>query len=100
MSYEELRDNTLMEVPADMAFRVCRGDVVNNIRDLANCVESLSEEEFKAHVNEEENHVAEWVHHALKNEGLANDLKLDVNHESQEHFVKTIRDHVSWLDSL
>jgi hypothetical protein len=96
-----LKKTTLAHVPTDHAFFVCRGDRVDNIRDLANCIESLSPEEFEHHVSLEgkKNDFAVWIMDVLKNPLLAKDLNYEINLSSQEHFVKTMRDHVRWLES-
>jgi hypothetical protein len=95
-----LKKNTLATVPHDKAFHVTRGDWIYNIKDLANCVESLKPEQFKYHVdpNGPKNHFSLWIREVLKNPRLANDLNLDVNLRDQKHFVKTIRDHTAWLE--
>jgi hypothetical protein len=98
--YKELKHNTFANAPAEAVFYACRGDRIDNIHDLANCVESLSLEEFRQHVNANKNDFANWIHHVLKNPGLAHDLNYPVNRESKEHFVKTIRDHVAWLQTV
>jgi hypothetical protein len=102
MDPQELKRTTLVTVPPDEVFHVCRGDRVNNIRDLANCVESLTEEQFRIHVSREgrRNDFAVWVFDVLKNPALSHDLNFDVNLEDKAHFVKTIRDHVRWLESF
>jgi hypothetical protein len=97
-----LKKTTLAHVPQDRAFFVCRGDHIDNLTDLANCIASLSPEEFKHHVQLEgkKNDFAMWILDVLKNPLLAKDLNYDVNLSSQGHYVKTIRDHVRWLESV
>lgn len=96
----ELKRVTLMRVNKDQAFRVKRGDVILHIRDLANCVEDLPEEDFRHHVGESHNHFAEWVEVVLQNPGLAKDLNYEINKRDKKHFAKTIRDHVDWLENF
>jgi hypothetical protein len=96
-----LKKTTFAHVAHDNAFFVCRGDRVDNIRDLANCIESLSSAEFKHHVdlNGKRNDFAVWIQDVLKNPLLAKDLNYEINLSNQVHFVKTIRDHVRWLEA-
>lgn len=98
----QLKKTTLAKVPEEKVFVVCRGDRISNIKDLANCVESLSAEQFKHHVSEvgKKNDFAMWIFDVLKNPSLARDLNYPVNLADQKHFVKTIRDHVKWLESV
>lgn len=102
MDPKELKKTTLQNVYGDKAFYVSRGDQVNNIYDLANCIEALSEDEFRQHVSVEGeyNHFADWIRSVLCNGSLATDLNLDVNLQDKEHYAKTIRDHVAWLESV
>jgi hypothetical protein len=97
---QALKKTTLAVVPPEKAFRVSRGDWINNITDLANCIESLSPDQFRYHVdpNGPRNHFAMWVRESLENPALAHDLMFDENLRSQEHMVKTIRDHIAWLE--
>jgi hypothetical protein len=100
MDIPKLKQTTLATVPWEKAFHVNRGDHITNIKDLANCVESLSPEQFRFHVNPNgpTNHFSVWIRDALANPHLANDLNLAANLTDQKHFVKTIRDHVAWLE--
>lgn len=97
-----LKKTTLAKVPQDKVFWVCRGDRVDNIKDLANCIETLSHDQFKHHVNEagKKNDFSTWIYDVLKNPALARDLNYPINLADQKHFVKTIRDHVKWLESV
>lgn len=97
---QELKRSTLAIVPEDKAFWVCRGDRIQNVCDLANCIESLSPEQFKHHVEEAKKttHFSEWISSVLNNPLLAHDIDLDPNWHDQGHLVKTIRDHINWLE--
>ncbi len=101
MAYDiaQLKHTTLAPVDDAHAFWVCRGDHIRTVQDLANCLESLTPAQFHTHVNQQENHVATWVQDVLHNELLAHDLRYPANIEDQAHCVKTIRDHVHWLES-
>lgn len=98
----QLKKTSLGKVQGDKAFYVCRGDRIDNLADLANCIESLTPEQFKHHVSTEgkRNDFATWIFDVLKNPALARDLNYPINLTDQKHFVKTIRDHVRWLQSV
>lgn len=97
----ELRRTTLATVPEDQAFYVSRGDRIRSLKDLANCFEHLTEDQFRYHVNVNgpTNHPALWIRNTLHNPLLANDLMHEINLRDQQHFVKTIRDHLAWLET-
>lgn len=96
----DLVRTTLAYVAQEQAFWVCRGDRITNIKDLANCIESLTPAQFSYHVDPAsgKNHFADWIEHTLRNKRLAHDLHFSANMTDQKHFVKTIRDHIHWLE--
>jgi hypothetical protein len=100
MDIHALKQTTLANVPADKAFVVCRGDRITHVKDLANCIESLNEGQFKHHVHPEkgESDWSHWIRNELRNPALAGDVNLKINLENKAHLVKTIRDHVAWLE--
>jgi hypothetical protein len=99
---QTLKKTTLAKAPGEKAFWVCRGDHVDNLKDLANCIESLTPEQFKHHVSVEgkKNDFATWIFDIFKNPALARDLNYEINLKDQKHYVKTIRDHLKWLESV
>jgi hypothetical protein len=105
VNIQQLKQTSLSTVPPDQAFWVCRGDRVRNLKDLANCIESLNPAQFKYHVDEvhqtthfQTTHFSQWINDVLHNPLLAKDVNLPVNMRDQMHLVKTIRDHVHWLE--
>jgi hypothetical protein len=97
---QQLKKTTLGKAPTDKHFVVCRGDNIDNLKDLANCIESLHADQFKHHVNEKKNDFAAWIIDVFKNPALARDLNYPINISDQKHFVKTMRDHLKWLESV
>lgn len=97
---QQLKATTLANVPEDKAFYVCRGDRIHNVCDLANCIESLSPEQFEHHVDDvkKTTHFSSWIANVLGNPLLARDVDMDPNRHNQTHLVKTIRDHINWLE--
>ena len=98
----QLKKSTLAKAPADKIFHVCRGDRIDNLKDLANCIESLTPEQFKHHVSFEgkKNDFAMWIFDVFKNAALSRDLNYEINLKDQKHYVKTLRDHLRWLESV
>lgn len=102
VDFQAIKKSTFQKVPADKVFWVCRGDRIDNIKDLANCIENLSPEQFKHHVSEvgKKNDFAMWIFDVLKNPLLSKDLNFPVNLKDQKHYVKTLRDHIKWLETV
>ena len=102
VDFQALKRTTLNKVSDDKVFWVVRGDRIDNAADLANCIESLTSEQFHHHVNEEgkRNDFAVWIHDVLHNPLLARDLDFPVHLRDQKHYAKTIKDHIAWLQTL
>ena len=102
MDVHALKRTTLATVPADKAFVMVRGDRISTIKDLANCIASLTDFQFNhhVHVDKHDSDWAHWTRDVLQNPALANDMNLIVNLRDKAHLVKTIRDHVAWLESV
>lgn len=102
MDPKELKRSTLSQSPVEKAFWFCRGDKAENIQELADGIESLTTEQFHHHVSvkDHRNDFSAWIEHVLSNPILAKDLMYPANLSDQKHFVKTIRDHVAWLETL
>lgn len=99
VSIPKLKQTTLANVSDDKAFWICRGDRIHNITDLANCIESLTPAQFKYHVDnvKKTTHFSQWISDVLGNPLLARDVQMEPNLSDQRHLVKTIRDHINWL---
>lgn len=65
----------LSELPLEQQFLLCNGTRLKNINELALTLDSISEEDFSAHVNEEKNDFGNWVRDVFKEETLANELQ-------------------------
>jgi hypothetical protein len=101
INVHDLKHTTLGKAPQDKIFWVCRGDQIDNLTDLANCIETLTPEQFHHHVNWEgkKNDFATWILDVFKNPSLARDLNYEINFKDQKHYAKTIKDHLAWLHS-
>ncbi len=62
-------------IPEECHFYVKDGRRLKNVLDLVNVFDDMAEEVYQHHVTEENNDFANWVHHVLDEEKLAQDLK-------------------------
>jgi hypothetical protein len=69
-----LKTKILSDCNPDVAFWVCNGAVIRNIYELANNVESMTDEAFAFHVNDEKNDFMNWVKDILGDKDLAKKL--------------------------
>ena len=100
MDVQKLKETTLTQSPAENMFWTRSGTAVNNLKELADHIEQMSQEEFQHHVVADAQHsdFAAWTHDVFQNPFLAQDLKLEANLTDQSHCAKTIRDHIAWLE--
>ena len=61
--------------PKDKRFHMAGGKVVSSIGELAHAIPSLPEDMFETHVNENENHFADWIEEVFGLQRLADTLR-------------------------
>lgn len=87
----ELPENrsSLANVPKEYAFWVCNGTYVHNLHELADAIESMGEEQFKTHVNNNKNDFSSWVRDVIGEVDLAE--KLMSSDDKNEHHVHVLK---------
>ena len=79
-----IRKKVLGEAPVEHHFIVADGRKLKNIIELADALETMSEEIFRHHVNEAKNDFSSWVKDVFYDHSLAEDLSRAKNRlESQ-----------------
>jgi hypothetical protein len=74
VSLHEQAKKSLAAVPEEYVFWCRDGQILRTMKDLAEALETMSDETFSHHVNAEKNDFANWVRDILKDEKLARDL--------------------------
>jgi len=69
-----IRKKVLGEAPKEQHFVVADGRKLKNIIELADALETMSEEIFSHHVNEFKNDFSAWVKDVFYDDGLADDI--------------------------
>lgn len=72
---KKTKGKKLVNVPEEVSFRVCNGAILRNLQDLAHALETISEEEYAHHANEERNDFSSWVKDIFKEARLATSLR-------------------------
>ncbi len=70
-------------------FWINNGPIVGSLEELPNVIETISEEQFKHHVNSEKNDFVTWIDNCCNDSKLAKSLK---RVKRKKTFVKKIRD--------
>ena len=69
-----IRKKVLGEAPEEHHFVVADGRKLKNIIELADALETMSEEAFRHHVNEAKNDFSAWVRDVFYDHSLAEDM--------------------------
>ena len=65
----------LADVPEEYIFRCCDGQILRNVKELRDSLNTMKEETYVFHVNKEKNDFAKWVRDIIKDEMMAMDLQ-------------------------
>ena len=65
----------LADVPEEYVFRCCDGGIFSNLQELKDGLESMTDESFACHSNEEKNDFSNWIRDVIGDEKLAGGLQ-------------------------
>jgi len=68
-----------IDVTPDKYFVLCDGKTIKDYQELASLLETLNDDVFFYHVNNERNDFANWVNDVFGEEKLANDIRKSKN---------------------
>ena len=85
------RKKRLFEVSPEQHFVLCNGTRIKDIVELAHIIENVSEDDFKAHVNEEKNDFCNWIRDVFNEHELAEEL---MDKDDKKDFQITLLKHV------
>lgn len=78
-----------VSISPDKYFMLSDGTVIRSIKELAMMMDSMSDESFSFHVNDEKNDFASWIRDVFGKEELADSLvKMKCRKESQIALLK------------
>jgi hypothetical protein len=69
----------LADVPEEYVFWCCDGQILRNLKELGDALNTMTDETYVFHVNPEKNDFANWVRDIIKDEMLAKDLQKETN---------------------
>jgi hypothetical protein len=84
----------LANVPEEKRFWVTDGRYLNNLEELKNALEGMTDETYLAHANETKSDFAKWVDEVLGDAKLAADLKKSA---TRPWAAKVVADRVKFL---
>ena len=65
-------------------FFVCNKEIVSDLKEFANLLFTISENDFLYHVGENHNHFSDWLLNVLGHEELANNIKKITNSKDMQ----------------
>lgn len=72
---KQVTKKLLADVPEEYVFRCGNGHILRNMKELANELKAMPDEDYAFHANAEKNDFANWVRDIIKDAGLAKDLQ-------------------------
>ena len=63
------------DVPQEYVFRCCDGQILRNMKELGDSLNTMKDETYVFHANTERNDFANWARDIIKDERLAKDLQ-------------------------
>lgn len=84
----------LADVPGEYVFRSHNGNIIHNMKELADEFKTMMEGDYAFHVNEKNNDFINWVRDTIKDERLVKDLQSARN---QAEAAKLVTSRVSIL---
>ncbi len=78
----------LCDAAPEKCFWVNNGPILKNMEELANALESISDDAYCCHANKDKNDFSKWVSEIIGDQKLANDLLSSKNKVSAVKKVK------------
>lgn len=78
----------LCNVAPEHCFWVNNGPILKNVEELANALESISEDAYNYHANKDKNDFSKWIGEIVGDSKLANDLLSSKNKSSAVNKLK------------
>ena len=69
----------LADVPEEYVFGCCDGQILRNMKELGDALNTMTDETYAFHANTEKNDFSNWVKDIIKDGMLANDLQKATN---------------------
>ena len=81
----------LADVPEEYVFRCCDGQILRNMKELRDVLNTMTYETYVFHANQEKNDFGNWAKDIIKDEMLANDLQKAPNRTQAAKLVASRR---------
>ena len=84
----------LCNVSPEQCFWVNNGPILKNVEELANALESISEDIYSYHANNDKNDFSKWIGDVIGDQKLANEL---LSSKSRESALKKVKNRLNSL---
>ena len=88
MATQEEAAKYLCDAAPDHCFWVNNGPILKNVEELADALESISEDTYRYHANKGKNDFSKWISEIIGDNKLANELLSAKNKNSAVNKVK------------
>ncbi len=94
MATSEEAGKFLGDASPEQCFWVNNGQILKNLEELANALQSMSDETYRYHANKEKNDFSKWLSEIIGDKKLANDL---LSSKSRGSALKKVRGRLESL---
>ena len=84
-------DKRLERLPDDKAFWFCDGTVAYSLEEITEAIDRISDDQFRYHVNDEKNDIANWINHVINDPLLTAKLAPNL---SKDQFSEMIKERI------
>lgn len=93
-SMQEEARRILLDVPEEKSFWVYGGQILHNLQELGEALNTLSDDIYKYHANGQKNDFIKWISEVIGDDKLANKLRIKTN---QAEMAKAVSSRVILL---
>ena len=86
----------MAKVPNDYVFHCQDGQILKNIQELENALNTMADETFSYHSNSEKSDFGNWVRDIINDQKLARDLNKAAN---RTQAAKSVKSRIAFLSS-
>jgi hypothetical protein len=79
------------DVPEEYVFRCCDGQILRNVKELGDALNTITDETYFFHANTKKNDFANWARDIIKDERLVKDLQKASNRAQAARLVASRR---------
>ena len=94
--HEKLAMKILSDAGSDKEFRFCNGLHIKNMHELLLAFETIEDDVYQFHANNEKNDFSNWIKDVFEDEELASNLRM----KDKEEVIGILNDRIDYLKQI